>query len=90
MSAIIEQTFEALLFGSTWYFGILIFIIMAVALMKMWKYAGALIVPLIMALEIAYFERLDETGNFIWPMLILLFLAFGVAVYSVMSIKKND
>ena len=89
VSSALQEALEAFLFGEMWYFGILVFILLAVSLMKTWKYAGVFIIPIIMALEVAYYERNNEFGVFIWPMLILLFLAIGVALYSVMGNDKN-
>ena len=78
----LELALESFFFGEVWYFGILIFIALAIAVMKMWKYSGALIIPLIIALEVEYYNRLDVYGNFIWAMFILIILAILVAGYS--------
>lgn len=83
VAAAVEAALEALFFGSVWYFGILIFIIVALAIMKIWKYAGALIIPMIVALEVEYFNRLDIYGNFIWAMIVLLILALFMAFYAI-------
>ena len=92
----VEIALEALLFGSTWYFGILIFIIVSIAIMKLWKYAGALIIPMIIALEVQYYNRLADNivisgvvGDFSWAMIILCLLAIGIAVYTVSVAKKR-
>ena len=85
----VELALEALLFGSTWYFGILIFIIVSIAIMKMWKYAGGLIIPMIIALEVQYYNRLAESGGeFSWAMIVLLILAVGIALYTISVVKK--
>jgi len=89
MTTIVAEAIEGLLFGSAWYFGILIFIIMSLAIMKMWKYAGALIIPFIIALEVQYYNRLSETNEFAWPMIALLMLAVGMAVYMVTGREKD-
>lgn len=84
----LESIMEALLFGSTWYFGILIFIALTIAIMKAWKFAGALIIPMIVALEVAYYDRIGATPEFAYPMVLLLLLVIGVAGYSILEIKK--
>ena len=85
----VTAAIEALFFGSTWYFGILIFIILSLAIMRMWKYATGFIIPMIIALEVQYYTRLDEYGNFVWAMLSLLMLAIGMAIYAVLGKEKN-
>lgn len=85
----IEVALEAVFFGSMWYLGIMVFMMLSISIMKLWKYAGALIIPLIVALEVEYYNRLDIYGNFIWAMLILLLLAFGIALYTVTSYNKK-
>ena len=85
----VEAALEALFFGSVWYFGILIFIVLVIALMKMWKWSVAFVFPMIIALEVAYYNRLDEYGNFIWAMLSLLFLAISMAVYMILTKEKR-
>lgn len=90
ITTVVEQVFEAILFGSTWYFGILIFFVLAIGLLKAWKFSGALILPMIIALEVQYYNRLDESnGEFAWPMLCLLALAIAVAWYTVSNAKKD-
>ena len=89
MSTAVEQALESLLFGSVWYFGILIFIILALSIMKIWKYAGALIIPMIVALEVAYYSRLEATPEFTWAMLALLLLAAIMAIYAVIGKDKS-
>lgn len=86
---LIPDYLEGLMFGSMWYIGLVIFMILAIALMKMWKYAGAFLIPIIMALEVAYFNHNDIYGSMLWPMVILLFLAFGIALYTVMNYQKG-
>lgn len=85
----VEAALEALFFGSVWYFGILIFIVLALAIMKMWKYAGAIIIPMIIALEVAYYERLNQYGNFIWAMFALIILAILMAAYAILGKDKT-
>ncbi len=79
----INSAFEALFYGSGWYIGLLIFIVFSLGIMKAWKYAGALIIPIIIAFEVTYYQRLDTNGEFAWPMLVLLFLVVGIAYYTV-------
>lgn len=79
----VNSAFESLFYGSGWYIGILIFMTFSIGLMKTWKYAGALILPIIVAFEVTYYNRLSTNPEFAWNMLILLFLAIGIAYYSV-------
>lgn len=62
----------------------LLFIILCVGLVKKWKYSGALLVPIIIAMEVTYYDRL-ENGNYIWHMIILLVLAIFIALYTFMG-----
>lgn len=82
MSAIIIETIQALLFGETWYIGLLVFLILAIGFLKMWKYAGAIIIPMIIILETQYYDRVASTPELVWPMAMLLFLALGIALYT--------
>ncbi len=86
---VVEQAFEAILFGSTWYFGILIFFVLAVGLLKTWKFSGALIFPMIVALEVSYFNRVGDNEEFIWPMICLGALALATAWYTVSKATKD-
>ena len=85
----VELALEALFFGSAWYFGILVFIILAVCLMKTWKFAGALIIPMIIAMEVQYYNRLEETPDFAWCMVVLLFLIVGITLYTISVVKQK-
>jgi hypothetical protein len=87
---IVEEVLSTIFFGSFWYIGLLIFMFVSVFLMRKWKYAGVLIIPIVLALEVAYYEHLDSTGMLIVPMVILLILAFVVGFYALMSRNKND
>lgn len=89
-TALMGGVIEGLLFGSAWYFGILLFFILAVALLKMWKYSGAILIPLLLVLENEYYTRNTVTGDMIWPMVCIGFLILSIAVYTVMGIKKDD
>lgn len=90
VETVVEQTFEAILFSSTWYFGILIFFALVIGLLKTWKFSGVLIFPMIIALEVQYYNRIDESnGEFAWPMICLGVLALAVAAYTIMSVKKD-
>lgn len=89
VSTAVQEALEALFFGSVWYFGILIFIILALSIMKIYKYAGALIIPMIIALEVAYYNQLSETPEFAWAMLALLILAIIMAVYAIFGKAKD-
>lgn len=80
----VETALEALFFGSVWYFGILIFIILSIAIMKMWKYAVAIIFPFIIAMEVNYYTLLSTNAEFAWAMLSLLMLAVFMAGYAVL------
>ncbi len=82
---IVDQAFESLFYGSGAWFGMLLFIILCVGLVKKWKYSGALIVPIIIAMEVTYYDRLDASGNYIWHMIILLVLAIFIALYTFMG-----
>jgi hypothetical protein len=88
-ASIVDAAFESLFYGSGWYFGILLFITFSIGLMKAWKYAGALIIPIIVAFEVTYYQRLDTNPEFAWNMFVLLFLVIGIAVYTVTSMKKK-
>lgn len=90
MSALMGGVVEGLLFGSAWYFGILIFFILAIALLKMWKYSGAILIPLLLVLENEYYQRETGSGDMIWPMVCIGFLILSIAVYTVMGAKKGD
>lgn len=89
MTSEIEIALEALFFGTAWYFGILVVILLVICIMKTWKYAGALIIPMIIAMEVQYFNRLEESPDFAWCMVVLLFLVVGIATYSISMFKKG-
>ena len=88
-TTIVSFDFSSILFGDMWYIGLLIFIILTVFAMKQWKYSAAFLLPIIFALEVGYYEHLDVYGNFVWPMIILLFLAIGVGIYAIFGKEKN-
>lgn len=88
MSAV-ETALTSLFFGDVWYFGILIFIILALVIMKMWKYAGALIIPFVVAMEVQYYTRLEDNPEFAWAMLALLMLVIFMGAYIILNKEKN-
>lgn len=83
-----NAVFESIFYGSGWYIGLLLFITVSIGLMKAWKYAGVLIIPIIVAFEVTYYERLDTNPEFAWNMIILLFLVVGIAIYTLTA--KGD
>jgi len=86
---VLEENLIGLFFGDVWYLGILIFIILTLIIIKLWKYAGALIIPFVVAIEVQYYTRLDDNPEFAWAMIALLFLVIGVAVYIVTTKEKR-
>jgi hypothetical protein len=84
----LTSIFMDLFFGELWFIGLLIFMLLTISLMRMWKYSAAFLLPMIFALEYMYYERIDAAGSLIWPMIICLFLAVGVASYAVFG--KDD
>lgn len=86
---IISQIFEELLFGSTWYIGLIIFLILAIALLKMWKYSGAIVIPILLVVEVKYYEHNTVTGDLIWPMIFLGLTALAVAIYTLSLLAKS-
>lgn len=87
--AAVEQALEAVFFGSVWYFGILIFIVLALAISKMNKYAGVIVYPMVMGMEVLYYNRISETPDLVWGMISLLLLALMITVYMVWEHKKS-
>ena len=88
-SVALADAIETLFFGEGWFLGLILFIILCVALIRSWKLSGALIIPIIMGLEVAYFERNDIYGSHIWPIIILLVLACFVAMYTLWGKEKK-
>jgi hypothetical protein len=87
--SIIEETLISLFFGDVWYFGILIFIIIALVILKLYKYAGAVCIPFVVALEVQYYNRLDENPEFAWAMIALLILVIMIAGYIIVTKEKR-
>lgn len=84
---VVDDAFQAMFFGEygVW-FGMLIFISLCVALLIKWKYSGILILPIIMGMEMMYYDKLQASPNterYAWPMIILLVLAVFIAFYVV-------
>ena len=88
-SVALADAFETLFFGEGWYLGLLLFIILCIALIRSWKLAGALIIPIIIGLEVEYFDRNDIYGSHIWPIIILIILALFVAMYALWGKDKK-
>lgn len=88
MSAV-ETALTSLFFGEVWYFGILIFIILTLTIIKMNKYAGALIIPFVVFFEVQYYDRLGDYPEFAWAMLALLVFVIFIGVYLVTSKEKS-
>ena len=89
VASAVETALIALFFGEVWYFGILIFIIMALAISRMHKYAGIIVYPMIMGMEVMYFNRISETPDLVWAMISLLGLAMMLTVFMVLEHKKT-
>ena len=89
MTSAVETALIGLFFGEVWYFGILIFIIIALIIVKIWKPAGALIIPFVVAMEAQYYTRLEDNSEFAWAMLALLMLVIFMAAYIVITKEKN-
>ena len=87
---IISSIFEGLLFGSTWYIGIIIFLILALSLMKMWKYSGCIVIPIILIVEVEYYNRGGVDGSFIWPMIILGITALSILTYTISEANRKN
>lgn len=89
MTTIIEETLISLFFGDVWYFGILIFIILTLVIVKLNKHAGALIIPFVVFFEVQYYARLEDSPEFAWTMLCLLVFVIFIGVYIITSKEKN-
>lgn len=91
MAVLISQVVEGLLFGSAWYFGFLLFCILSIALLRMWKYSGAILIPLLLILETEYYERYTAATAeaSIWPMIAIGILIITIAVYTISAAAQK-
>ena len=87
--AAIDEVFEALFFGSGAWLGLLIFLTLSVSLVLMWKYAGFFVALIILMFEVEYYTRLDDYGNHVWKMIILLFVGLFIGAFSITKINKD-
>lgn len=88
-SAIVNDAFESLFFGTGAIFGLIIFITLCVGLCFKWKYVGALLLPLIMLFEAEYVSRLNAGGNFVWHIFVLVILALFIALKTLDDIRSR-
>ena len=89
MSSAVDQAFESLFFGTGAWFGLVLFITVCVGLALKWKYVGALLIPVIIGMEVEYYDRLNSGGNYVWHIFILLCLALFIAFRTVSEIKEG-
>jgi uncharacterized BrkB/YihY/UPF0761 family membrane protein len=73
---------ESIFFGDYWFLGMVLFIILGLVVVKLWKFAGALIIPCIAYLEVQYYELAQTDQNFVWAMFIMIIYAIMIALYS--------
>jgi hypothetical protein len=48
-----------------------------------------LIYPMVIGMEVLYFDKIGENPEFIWAMISLLFLVLMVTVFMFLDIKKS-
>jgi hypothetical protein len=53
------------------------------------KYAGVIVYPMVMGMEVLYYNRISETPDLVWGMISLLLLALMITVYMVWEHKKS-
>ena len=83
-----EADFETLFFGNAWFIGLLLFMILSVALIAISKYCVVFVIIITILFEVEYYTRLDEYGNHVWKMIILLFFALFVCIISLVDKRR--
>lgn len=81
LMSVYDDAFDALLFGSGSYLGLLIIIAITVILLVVWKYSGVLTFPISLTLGIYYLmNNLGTQALIIWvnAIFILVFMVKGV------------
>ena len=84
-----DQDFESLFFGTGAWLGLLLFMIVCVALVAISKYTAVFVVIIVVMFEVEYYNRLDEYGNHVWKMVILLFFALSVCITAIMDKRRG-
>lgn len=82
-----NAVFESLFFETGAWLGILIFMFICTALVLMWKYAAVFVIMIVIFFEIEYYNRLDAAGNHGWKMVILLFFALFLIIFTLSKSK---
>lgn len=90
VNADLEGYLTALFFGSVWYFGFLIFMAVAFVVLKIWKFSGAIIVPILIIFEIQYYNRLSTNPELSWAMLFCGFLVLTIAGYTIHTLGNRS
>jgi len=83
-----DEDFESLFFGTGAYLGLLLFMIVSVALVAISKYTAIFVVIITVLFEVEYYNRLDEYGNHVWKMVILLFFALFVCINALIDKRR--
>jgi len=83
-----EQDFESLFFGTGAWLGLLLFMIVCVALVAISKYCSVFVIIIIIMFEVEYYTRLDDYGNHVWKMIILLFFALFVCITALVDKRR--
>lgn len=84
-----DADFESLFFGTGAWLGLLLFMIVCVALVAISKYTAIFVVIIIVLFEVEYFNRLDQYGNHVWKMVILMFFALFVCITALVVDKRR-
>lgn len=86
----IDDTLITLFFGDVWYFGFLIFLIIALVALKLWKYAGAILIPIFIIFEQQYYIRLAINPELVWAMIFCGAMIVGIAAFTIsLGSKRN-
>jgi len=84
-----NAVFESLFFGTGAWIGLLIFMMLSICLVMIWKYSGVFVALIIILFQIEYYNRLDIYGNHVWKMIILLLFGLFIAIYTVTKTKPG-
>jgi len=73
-----EQLFNEFLFGAGSWIGIILIVGLIVLITSKERYAGLLFFPIIILLSLKYLEKMNETGNLAWQIIVLLFASIFI------------
>lgn len=76
-------------FGELWVFGLMLWLIVALVILRLWAYSTVFLVPISILFEFKYYQYYSSNSEMVWGMILLGFFTMAIAAYSLSKLSSK-